>query len=256
MEDMGSASDAAARFWSTPDWPGENYISMLKRFHETFKPKSYLEVGVATGATLALAECPSIAIDPNFRINSAVMNNKPQCHFYKMQSDRFFAEHDPRAILGRPLDMAFLDGFHWFEFLLRDFINVERCAKPNSIIFMHDCMPVDAFVARREGQDYTLKSKSAQPDHWAGDVWKAAAILRKYRPDLRMTAFDAKPTGLIAVTRLDPQSTLLADRYFDLVAEYADKELADEREAYFQAINVVGTRTHAAHQALSARFWL
>ncbi len=68
-----------------------------------------------------------------------------------------------------------------------------------------------------------------------------------------MVAFDARPTGLIAVTRLDPRSTLLSDGYADLVAEYAEKDLADEREAYFQALDVVEVGNFKLHQAQEAR---
>jgi hypothetical protein len=55
-------------FWSTPDLGGEDYQIVLQRFHQAFKPQNYLEIGVADGATLELAECFSIGIDPRFTI--------------------------------------------------------------------------------------------------------------------------------------------------------------------------------------------
>jgi hypothetical protein len=65
-----------------------------------------------------------------------------------------------------------------------------------------------------------LASASAHPHWWAGDVWKALLILKKFRSDLAVHVFDAFPTGLAVITGLDPSSTVLADRYTDIVASH------------------------------------
>jgi hypothetical protein len=250
-------SDAAkAPSWSVPDLTGADYTTVLHRFHTTFKPQSYLEIGVSDGASLGLAKCFSIAIDPSFAIERSLQNDKPGCCFYQMTSDSFFRKFDPTAISGQSIDMAFLDGMHWFEYLLRDFMNVERHCKPNSIIFMHDCMPTDEYIGRRDTDDHRLKERSAHPDWWAGDVWKTVAILLKYRPDLRIVAFNASPTGLIAITRLDPSSTLLADRYYNLVEDYKDQTLTEHGGADYSSLTMVDTRQFATFAALSTLFWL
>jgi hypothetical protein len=38
---------------------------------------------------------------------------------------------------------------HWFEFALRDFINVEKNANKKSIIAVHDILPKDEITSRR-----------------------------------------------------------------------------------------------------------
>jgi hypothetical protein len=243
-------------FWAVPELDGVACMDALKWFHDTLKPKSYLEIGVGSGTSLGLAQCPSIAIDPNFRITSAVMNNKPACLFYRMESDDFFGRYDPCALVGQKIEMAFLDGFHWFEYLLRDFINVEKHCKRNSVVILHDCVPIDAHIARRSGEDTRFRDKSKYPSFWAGDVWKAAAIIRKYRPDLRMISFDAKPTGLVAITRLDPASKLLADGYFDYIDEFVNKDLLTYRDEYIEAIKLVSLNDYMTAQAVSTKFWL
>jgi hypothetical protein len=104
--------------------------------------------------------------------------------------------------------------------------------------------------------DSRWKAESSRPTFWAGDVWKAAAIIRRFRPDLRILTFDARPTGLVAITRLDPRSTVLADRYGELVDQYTSKDLCDEREAYFAEMNVVDVARFKTHESLSPLFWL
>jgi hypothetical protein len=250
------ADDLLARLWSIPDLTGEAYTAVLQRFHRTFQPRNYLEIGVSSGATLDLAECFAIGVDPNPAIDRPVLRNKPACCFFQMTSDSFFQRFDPSVLFGQPVDMAFLDGMHLFEFLLRDFINVERHCKPNSVIFMHDCIPTDEYVGRREIDDHRLRSRSAHPEWWTGDVWKVLAILLGHRPDLRIAVFNAHPTGLVAVTRLDPTSRLLAERYFDLVAEYKDQTLTEHGDAHHRALRILDTRDYATFEALSSLFWL
>lgn len=252
----GTADASETPFWSVPDLAGEEYRTVLHRFHHILSPKTYLEIGVENGHTLELCSCASIGIDPEFRIDKLNLNNKDVCCLFRMTSDQFFKTYDPSVLLKQPIDMAFLDGMHLFEFLLRDFINVEKYCKPNSVILMHDCVPTDEHVARRHRNDNTFERLSGHAGWWAGDVWKTVAILLKARPDLRVLALNAPGTGLVAVTRLDPSSTVLSDRYYDLVAEYRDKSLPKDGDAYFASIKLADTRQFASFEALSGMFWL
>ena len=205
---------------------GPQYREVLVWLHRFIRPRTYLEIGVHTGATFALAECPSIAVDPHYGpLQSSCIGKKRVALFYQMTSDQFFREYDPTRLLGAPVDLGFLDGMHLFEWLLRDFYNTERACHPRSVIALHDCIPPDRHFIRRNPQDQTLRDTSAYPDGHGGDVWKIVPLLRKYRPDLRVHCFDADPTGLVLVTNLDPSSGLLQDRYFDLIEEASDTQL-------------------------------
>ncbi len=235
---------------------GASYQVVLERFHELFKPETYIEIGVNDGTTLRLSRSHSIAIDPCFRTGQLPVGNQSVCHLFQMTSDEFFKTFDPSTIFGQPVDIAFLDGMHWFEFLLRDFINIEKYCKHNSIVFMHDCWPADAHVGRRASNDFRLRDRSAHPDWWAGDVWKTLSIISIVRPDLRIVLFDAAPTGLVAITGLDPSSTLLANRYFQLVADYKERTLLDQGCANFGTFQIVRTEDYASYDTLSSLFWL
>jgi hypothetical protein len=106
-----------------------------------------------------------------------------------------------------PIDLAFIDGMHLFEFALRDFINVERYCEPSSVVVFDDMLPRDVDEAARERHTQA----------WTGDVFKLRDVLVALRPDLRLTVVDTEPTGLLIVSNLSPTNrspgpTLRGDR--------------------------------------------
>ena len=237
-----------AGFFRRPMHKGKHYRRVLARLHALKRPATYLEVGTAAGATLAIARCASIAIDPRFRLSRDVRAGKPACHLFSMTSDAFFAAENPSALLGRPIDLAFIDGMHQYEFALRDFMNIEAHCRPQSLVVLHDCLPVDSFMARRERLDKALEPFTAHPGNWAGDTWKTIWILQRFRPDLRIHAFDAPPTGLVVVTRLDPKSCALHDRYEEAVRAADDVDIV----AYYEGIDIIPTKAIRRPSGLGA----
>lgn len=220
-------SEAAPRVEVMPFHAGAEYVDCLSKLHAALEPARYLEIGVWKGKSLARARAASIAVDPNFQQPEFdVLSGKPECHFFQCESDGFFARHDPVAILGGPVDLAFLDGMHRFEFLLRDFANTERVCHPRSVIVLHDCLPVDPRITNRD-QAEQFRAEAVVPGWWAGDVWKLPVLLKRHRPDLTMIAFDAPPTGLILIARLDPASRSLNERYAAMVESMMTADLAD-----------------------------
>jgi hypothetical protein len=132
---------AEANNLTIPAHSGAGYHATLEQVHRHLKPETYFEIGVHEGHSLAKARCASVGVDPAFRITQDIYTGKPSLQMFQMTSDAFFDKHDLIAMLGRPVDLAFLDGLHLFEVLLRDFINLERACKQNSVIIMHDCIP-------------------------------------------------------------------------------------------------------------------
>jgi hypothetical protein len=196
-----------------------HYFEWLEAFHREARPKVYLEVGTESGASLSFADCVSFAVDPAFALHADISRNKPELHQFQGTSDDFFATGMVEK-LGYQIDLAFLDGMHQFEFLLRDFMNVERLMAPGSTILMHDCVPFGHVAAEREWDP-------ARMTGWTGDVWKLIPILRQHRPDLEVRVLDLMPSGLVEVTKMDPASTVLAEAYDDLVARYMTMSLTD-----------------------------
>lgn len=221
---------------------GEPYLGFLGALHTHLTPRSYLEVGTETGASLAVAQCDSIAVDPQFALNTSPTGNRKRTFFFQMPSDDFFASEDVPGLLGRPVDFAFLDGMHRFEFLLRDLINAEAVGHPRSLILLHDCLPLNPRMALRQYVPGD-RSEGHSALFWAGDVWKVLPILRKYRPDLRIHVLDCPPTGLVAITRTDPASRVLAEHYYEIVDEYAESVLDEKQlQSYWADLELTASR--------------
>ena len=205
---------------------GKHYVAFLSFVMETLGTRSYFEIGTRKGGSLAGLNCNTVAVDPNFIINSNVIGGKSVCMFFQMGSDRFFEDYKLSQLLNGPVEVAFLDGFHVYEYLLRDFINTEKHCKKNSVIFMHDCLPFTQPMAEREtprNREARTQTKIARDfGGWTGDVWKVVPILRKYRPDLKIYALDCPPTGLIMITGLDPSNTVLDGKLFDIIDEFRE----------------------------------
>ena len=180
------------------------YLDVLARFHQTLQPASYLEVGVRHGRSLALARCPAVGVDPFPEIDielpaSAVVATRA--------SDEFFAALPFDYVA----DFAFIDGLHLFEQALRDFMNVERVARPGATLLVDDILPNHSAQAER------VRRTRA----WTGDVWKLALVLKAYRPELLLAALDTHPAGMLLVSGLDPTNRVLWDEYNRIVREFA-----------------------------------
>ena len=141
-----------------------------------------------------------------------------------------------RALVGGGIDLAFLDGLHQFEFLLRDVYNTEAASTENGLILVHDCMPLNVEMTTRDSAAVRTDPLKAM---WTGDVWKLVPILRKYRPDLDVVLVDCPPTGLVCITGLDPGSRVLSQRYREIVREFREVPDTADRIAAMYAANPV-----------------
>jgi tetratricopeptide (TPR) repeat protein len=194
--------------------PGPPYRDVLRRLHELLRPRSYLEIGVETGATLAFAQAAerAIGIDPD--ASKLRRELVPACaRVFHETSDAFFARQSREQALGAArLDLSFIDGMHLFEFALRDFIHVEAWSDPNGVVVLHDCLPIVPVSASRE----------RRTKFWVGDVWKVVSILREYRPDLRVKLIATAPSGLCVVRGLDPESKVLSEHLDEIVERFRE----------------------------------
>ncbi len=194
--------------------PGPGYRDVLRRIHELLAPRAYLEIGVESGATLALARAAErvVGVDPDASTLRPELVPAGARVFHET-SDAFFASHTRREVLGDlHVALGFIDGMHWFEYALRDFINLEAWCSRESTIILHDCLPVFPLTASRQ----------RQTKFWLGDVWKVVCILRELRPELRVKVVATAPSGLCVVRGLDPTSRVLAEALPGLLERYRD----------------------------------
>jgi len=184
----------------------------LRALHKVYRPRNYLEIGVAQGRSLALSRVPSIAVDPDFRIRHELCCD---LKLVRSTSQAFFSRADALDhFKENSIDLAFIDGSHLFEDALLDFESVEKLSLPTSVIVFDDVLPRCADEAAR----------NRHTKAWAGDVFKVVQVLDSHRPDLVCIPLDTEPTGLLLVLALDSSNQLLADRHAGLVAEFASED--------------------------------
>jgi hypothetical protein len=186
--------------------PGPSYRDVLGAMHATLRPETYLEIGVAAGATLTLAKTARVAIGVDPVPAPLEHELPPGARVVTETSATFFATRRPGDLFGpRPVALVFIDGLHLFEAALADFLAAERWCAEDSTIVLHDCVPVSRVTATRE----------RRTRFWVGDTWKAAWALARARPELRIRTILAPPSGLVVVRRLEPSGAAAHD--FDAV---------------------------------------
>jgi hypothetical protein len=221
---------------------GPWYTGFFERLHQKLLFDWYMEIGCRKGRSFAPARSKTIAVDPYFRANLNIIRDKPQLHVFQQTSDDFFASGfmEKNAIR---LGLSFLDGMHLYEYLLRDVMNTEAASDPNGVIVLHDCVPsgfgmttrdLDNLPRRSTGAWKLLPSQVRPNAAWTGDVWKLIPILQKYRSDLTLTVLDCAPTGLVCLSNLSPDNTVLRDRQDEIRAEWDRVDLAQYGLARFQ----------------------
>ena len=177
----------------------------LERVHEHLDPRFYLEIGVFDGSSLVLASCGAVGIDPEPVLTHEL---RPNHRISRTTSDDFFRlTSEPEQL--PTVDLAYIDGMHLAEYVLKDFMHVEQQCDRFSVIVLDDIYPAHPLQAERE-----RKSR-----YWTGDVWKMIPILRGGRPDLILLPIDTEPTGTLLIMGLDPNSRALYPN-FDIFVEW------------------------------------
>ena len=116
-----------------------------------------------------------------------------------------------------------------FEQALKDFANLEHYCARDSVVLMHDVVPLD-----EPSQERTHATKL-----WTGDVWKTLLCLKQYRPDLKIMTIATCPSGLAVITNLNPASRLLMDGYDEAVSRFIDVPYSSIKGRLAQELNIV-----------------
>jgi len=208
------------------------HYHVLHHAHTTLKPRRYLEIGISNGKSLGLCKSgtAAIGVDPITAETQQLVFHSPTTTpaLYKVTSNDFFQQDCMRPVWDeKPFDMAFIDGLHLFEQALMDFIHLEQRSTTDSIIFIHDCLPISITGAERERRTMV----------WTGDVWKVIGCLKAVRRDLEIVTFPVRPSGLAMIRKLDPNSRLLANQFDTLVAHFMDIKLPESMSERLKLLN-------------------
>lgn len=233
-DDVAAGAQFQAALAARPDFPeahlelakialrGEDYLWWLRALHARIRPSIYLEIGVFDGQSLAAAAPPtrSFGVDPTPMIN---VSFTAETHIYCQKSDAFFERENLRSLFGGSVSMAFIDGLHVFDQVLRDFMNTEAQCEPGSLILIHDTLPLDE-VTQRPAQERGF---------YTGDVWKIVPCLKRFRPDLLIQTVRTPPSGLTLIAGLKSGSRVLKEHYDGAIQTFGTmpyEELDADRE--------------------------
>lgn len=226
---------------------GIPYLDFMNVLSKSLSIKTYFEIGTDIGNSLKAVVGNAVCVDPSFKVSQNVLAGRDFVHFFQTTSNEFFSHYDLRLYFPAGVDLAFLDGLHHFEALLMDFINTERYCHKQSVILLHDCLPLNERMAERSFRIDPMEDEYTR-HAWAGDVWKLLPILKKYRPDIKVLQIDCEPTGLISCTNLDSRSNILRDNYDHIVKEFCSEALSQnaiqrlwEHFPYIDSRSLVGS---------------
>jgi hypothetical protein len=217
-----------------------HYLEFMAALHERLAPRTYLEIGVAAGHSLAVSRCASIGVDPDFAVNQELL---APTSLRRCTSDVFFRrlKVEAQTPFGElPIDLTYIDGMHLFENALRDFIGAERHSSPSSVIAFDDVLPRNV--------EETARTKATLP--WTGDIFRIRFALAKHRPDLKQVLVDTEPTGTLLVAKLDPANRVLSLRLDEIVREYVQP---DPQPVPADVLTRTGAIT--PKRALSLKLW-
>ena len=181
-----------------------NRTTVLQNLIERKQARTYLEIGVATGANFLQIEAEKkIAVDPKFRIPGGYTSDE-FIEYYEMTSDDFF-ETKSEILTKYGLDIVFVDGLHRYEQSLKDVLNALKFLNDSGVIVMHDCNPSS------ESAGHPIRSEAKKMDGWTGawmgDVWKTIVYLRSVRPDLKVFVLNCD-CGLGIIQKGVPENML------------------------------------------------
>jgi hypothetical protein len=196
---------APKKVWREPDpfadfpKPSMNARAMSAGLHRVFRPRTYTEIGVSKGGSLARSRTKSIGVDPAFAITAEL-----NCHvrLFRATSDDFFTRPDAFAHFdGVPVDLAYIDGMHLSEYALRDFMNVEKRMARTGVVALDDMLPRNPLEAARD----------RRTGPWAGDVYKIHQAPSERREMDEITSAEpstGRPSGWSPKTALVTRSKI------------------------------------------------
>lgn len=190
--------------------PYRHHYALLDDVHRRLRPGTYVEIGVDAGLSLRFARPGTTVVGIDPVLSDDVVASHPEARLIAATSDEVFAAHDLGDLLGgRPVDLAFVDGMHRFEYVLRDLANLQPHCHGDTVVLIHDCLPTGPACASRERTTVA----------WAGDVWRAAHALTVEAPELGFVTLDVAPTGMGLLTTLG-RGEPLAERLPDWTERY------------------------------------
>ncbi len=144
--------------------------------------KRYLEIGVRTGETFRdVAIADRTGVDPRFTFDTNELAGE-STRLAECTSDQFFSSEP----FSPAYDVAFIDGLHTFEQVVRDLSNTLLLTHQRSAIVIDDTLPSDVYstIPDSESAQRHRKAGGGNSNAWNGDVFKTVFYIHDFLPGL------------------------------------------------------------------------
>ena len=219
---------------------------IINAYIKAVNAKTYVEIGVQRGHLFFEIDAPrKFAVDPNFMISKTnkikYFFQRLRDQYYELTSDDFFDQHGDELFATEKIDVAFIDGLHTYEQVMRDVENCLKYLSPKGVILLHDCKPDDAAAAvyAMSPADARQRYEGWESGAWTGDVYKAIVELRSTLKDRHIFVFDTDHgVGCIQPGTMEMPLTLsksdIASMEYDAFAPQQDKLLNLKDQSYLK----------------------
>lgn len=173
-----------------------NRYEFLTALHKLVGTRTYLEIGVQTGASLQCAvSSPNIktiiGVDPElgnlqYHPEGSVLVEETSDQFFET-----FAFADGKTQADSDIDVVFIDGLHHSDQVWKDLAHAVQLGHPKTLYVLDDVLPRNDMEASRD----------MIPGDWTGDVWKVLDPIG-YFTDTDKHLFslvDTFPTGIAVI---------------------------------------------------------
>lgn len=173
-----------------------NRYEFLTALHKLVGTRTYLEIGVQTGASLQCAtSSPNIkkiiGVDPEL---GNLQYDPEGSILIETTSDEFFDTFglaDGKTQADSDIDVVFIDGLHHSDQVWKDLAHAVQLGHPKTLYVLDDVLPRNDAEASRD----------MIPGDWTGDVWKVLDLIGYFADtdEHLITLVDTFPTGIAVI---------------------------------------------------------
>ena len=206
-------------------------IERLNALADINSASTYLEIGVAKGATFAQVEVPfKVAVDPKFLFD---VHHRADQHtiFHEVTSDVFFAKLASDHV---DFDLIYLDGLHTFEQTFRDFCASIGHSHDGTIWLIDDTCPSGWLAANRNRRVTrgVRKFLRIRDRAWMGDVFKVVFAIHDFFPQFSYATFPRR--GQTVVWRASRKSFTPTWNSFERISRLGYRDYLRLRDSHMR----------------------
>jgi len=141
----------------------KEYAGFLVSLVTVSRVKRYLELGISDGQTFdAVSKAVSVAYGVDIK-DRRITTPRDNQKFFKQSTDDFFKSYSEKNLF----DFIFIDAYHKYEQVIKDFENALKLLDKYGTIALHDTDPASASLLAADRCDDSYKMIEYIRDHYS-----------------------------------------------------------------------------------------